>query len=138
VTTVVRRASAEARRVRPDLVVSAAVFADITDARTHRFQDWPAWMAEGLLDVAAPMAYTADGARFRAQIAAAVGASGGSRVWAGIGAWQDTFEGAVSKIGAARELGAIGFSLFSYDWAAEQRRDGGSYLEAVGRRAFGP
>ena len=137
VTSLVRRVREEVEAIRPELVVSAAVVADPVEARRHRFQDWALWMEEGWLDAVAPMAYTPDSGRFRAQVAEAVALAGPARVWAGIGAWQDSFEGTVSKIRTARELGARGFSLFSYDWAAGQAWAGMSFLERVGREALG-
>jgi len=131
VTRGVALVAAEARAARPGLLVSAAVFADREDAYRHRFQDWVSWTREGLLDVVVPMAYTPDDGLFRSQVEEAVERVGAGRVWAGIGAWQSTPAGTVSKIGLARELGARGFSLFSYDWLAEQRWLGGPLLERV-------
>jgi uncharacterized lipoprotein YddW (UPF0748 family) len=131
VTQGVERLAAEVRSARPGVLVSAAVFSDSEDAYRHRYQDWISWMREGRLDVVVPMAYTADDRRFRSQVQEAVARVGAGRVWAGIGAWQNTPEGTVSKIALARELGARGFSLFSYDWAAGQRWRGVPFLERV-------
>jgi uncharacterized lipoprotein YddW (UPF0748 family) len=140
VTDLVERLHGEVKARRPEVVVSAAVFADAVDAREHRFQDWPAWLEAGVVDVVAPMAYTPVDRRFREQVAVAVDAAGDSgRVWAGIGVYRTTFQGTVSKIGIAREMGAGGVVLFSYDWAASEgkSRDGVPFLERVGRRSFG-
>jgi uncharacterized lipoprotein YddW (UPF0748 family) len=138
VTSLVRQVGERLASIRPQMALSAAVFADAEDATLYRFQEWPSWVQQGLLNVVAPMAYTQDDSTFQAQIDFAVRVAGRRRVWAGIGAWQNSFEGTVSKIGIAREEGAAGFSLFSYDWAAQQRVYGGeiSYLEGVRRRAF--
>src|SRR5690606_8952494 len=106
-----------ARRVRPEAVVSAAVFADAEDALRGRFQDWEAWVRDGIVDLVAPMAYSPDARVFEAQILRAA-ALDPRRVWAGLGVYQDTFEGAVGKALAARSLGVGGLALFSYDWAA--------------------
>ncbi len=68
VTELVRRISIEARAINPRIKVSAAVIAwgrpprdDGDFANTapmqRTFQDWRAWLAEGLLDVAVPMNY---------------------------------------------------------------------------------
>jgi uncharacterized lipoprotein YddW (UPF0748 family) len=139
VTSVVRRVAGEVRALRPGLIVSAAVVPDPAEAARLRFQDWPTWMSEGLLDVVAPMAYTTDNRIFRQQLRAAVEAAGSSRVWAGIGAWQNTFEETLAKIGIAREVGASGLSLFSYDGTVRRRagRAGASFLMGIGQRAFG-
>jgi len=68
VTELVRRISIEARAIRPRIRVSAAVIAwghppggteDFADASPMQriFQDWRAWLDEGLLDLAVPMNY---------------------------------------------------------------------------------
>ena len=87
------------------------------------------------------MAYTPDDERFTDLIRLATSADdhgGGSRVWAGVGIYQTTLEGAVRKVDLARASGAGGVVFFSYDWAREQSVmiEGEPYLEALGRRAF--
>ncbi len=84
------------------------------------------------------MAYTPETDVFREQITGAVEAGGAARVWAGIGAFRNTIEGTLEKIGVARELGTGGFVLFSYDFAARtsDAETEASYLRRVGARAF--
>jgi uncharacterized lipoprotein YddW (UPF0748 family) len=137
ITSLVERIYYGVKKRRPRVTVSAAVFANAEDAYANRFQDWRGWLQLGILDVAAPMAYTPDTEVFRAQIALAVEAAGPSRVWAGIGAYRNTVEGTLEKIRVARELGTGGFILFSYDFAAHApgTPDGRNYLELVGERA---
>ena len=72
------------------------------------------WLRNGSLDVVCPMA-TPDTADFRKQLVTAMNLASGKRVWSGIGAYKQTAESAVEKIRAARDLGAQGFILFSYD-----------------------
>ncbi len=67
VTTLVRRIYLEALSVKPDLVVSAATIAwgdgpnqtgwENTSAYRSVFQDWRAWLEEGIVDLAVPMNY---------------------------------------------------------------------------------
>lgn len=139
ITELMERIFLGAKRRRPNLQVSAAVFPDPDEAYRTRFQDWRAWLRDGLLDVAAPMAYTPDDELFRRQIGAAVAVAGGERIWAGIGAYQNTVEGTLSKIRQARALGAGGLILFSYDWMVHDggRVGGRSYLERVAEGIFG-
>lgn len=139
-TELVRRTYYGVRNRRPDVVVSAAVRADAEDAWRHRFQDWRGWLAEGILDAAAPMAYVSADDDFRALIEDAVREVGGERIWAGIGVYRTTFRGTVRKISIARELGVGGVSLFSYDWAVargESDRPLHPFLRRVGEEAFG-
>jgi len=126
--------------VRPALQVSAAVFPDPTDARTHRFQDWEDWVARELVDAVAPMSYTNRNDAFALAMERARDAVGAHRVWMGVGAYTNSFDEAVRR---ARWVGAEGFagvSLFSYDWTvgAEGIRAAGgeAYLERFGREAF--
>lgn len=117
VTATMEQLFRAARGVRPDLVISAAVFPEIGDARASRYQPWTEWLERGIVDAVAPMAYTESPERFRSQIEDAVDVVGGARVWAGLGLYRTSFEGAVEQARIARAAGAGGFALFSYDWA---------------------
>ena len=140
ITDLVRRIYRGVKSRRPRMVISAAVFANQDDAFHNRFQDWPSWLEEGILDVAVPMAYTVDNDRFQRFIRAGREAAGPrARLWAGIGAYLDTEKGTLEKIDLARSEGAGGVILFSYDWAvtAGPPSGGASLLERIGRAKFG-
>ncbi|MEX2526495.1 MAG: family 10 glycosylhydrolase [Gemmatimonadota bacterium] len=140
VTTLVRDAWYALKARNPRLVVSAAVMANAHDAFGSRYQDWERWLQEGWLDVVVPMAYTQDDATFSRQIREAVAAAGPDRVWAGVGVYQNSFPGALSKVRLARREGASGVVLFSYDWTVQPQgvaAAGGDYLGRMGREAFG-
>ena len=139
VSTLVERIYLGAKKRRPDLLVSAAVFPDPEDAFGTRFQDWRGWLDRGIVDVVTPMAYTAVDSVFEEQIRGAIGSAGaGWRVWSGVGAYQNTFDGAVQKVEISRRLGAGGVILFSYDWLVSEGSapGGGAYLPAFGDRVF--
>jgi uncharacterized lipoprotein YddW (UPF0748 family) len=124
------RATVKARR--PRAMLTAAVFPDANDAANRRFQDWGGWLESGLLDAICPMAYTIDPAVFRAQISNVEQLAGTRPVWAGIGAFQLPALATVENIRAARQLGAEGIVLFSYD------NLDGKYIETVAKGAFAP
>ncbi len=138
ITELVERIYLGVKKREPDVVVSAAVFPSADDAYRSRFQDWSAWIQDGILDAVAPMAYTPDSEVFEGQIREAIEAAGPQRVWAGIGVYQNTYDGTLDKIRLARALGARGMVLFSYDWAvSEGESDGGrSFLDRVGAEVF--
>lgn len=140
ITTLVDRIYHAVKKRKPDVIVSAAVFANDENAYTRRFQDWRRWMQMGILDVACPMAYSTDTAIFQKQIevAAKTAHTAKRQVWAGIGAYRIPVESTVEKIGVARNLQADGFILFSYDFTARpsELNPGGIYLERVRRSAF--
>ena len=130
VTRLVEEASAAARRARPGLLVSAAVFPDIDDARDRRHQDWPSWLAAGTVDAVAPMLYMKDARDYERRLRAAVAVKGSGRVWAGIGAWLLGPEATAERIDLVRRCGADGWVLFSHHAllampnAADVLRDG--------------
>jgi uncharacterized lipoprotein YddW (UPF0748 family) len=133
VTELVSRIYRGVKSVKPNAIISAAVFANEEDAARSRFQDWKEWLRMGLLDVVCPMAYTPDTEVFRKQLFTAMNVASGKRVWSGIGAYKQTAESAIEKIRAARDLGAQGFILFSYDSSIKvsDLNPQGDYLEKV-------
>lgn len=96
------------------VLLTAAVFPDIADAREQRFQEWPRWLERGELDAACPMIYTADASTFEAQARAAVAVRGRGRVWAGIGAWKLDAHEVARRVDVVRRAGASGVLLFSH------------------------
>lgn len=103
---------------KPWVVVSAAVFANQADAFQYRFQDWTMWLREGLIDLAIPMAYGTNPLIVRNQIMVATHNAhiGGRHVLAGLGIYNIGADRPTltTMIEDSRELGAQGFSLFSY------------------------
>ena len=133
VTELVERIYKGVKKIKPHAVISAAVFANEEDAARSRFQDWKEWLRMGCLDVVCPMAYTHDTETFRQQLLGAMNHASGKRVWGGIGAFKQPVESAVEKIRVARELGAQGFILFSYESSIKVSdiNPQGDYLEKV-------
>jgi uncharacterized lipoprotein YddW (UPF0748 family) len=123
------------KAARPSALLSAAVVPDATDAARHRLQDWPGWLARGLLDAVCPMAYTTDGALFAAQISAARTIAGARSIWAGIGAYRLSQREIVANVRSARQMDVGGVILFSYDGLASTP-GGPGYVAQIGRAAF--
>jgi uncharacterized lipoprotein YddW (UPF0748 family) len=140
ITSLVERIYHGVKKQNPQILVSAAVFANDENAYTRRFQDWRRWLKMGILDAVCPMAYTTDTETFRKQveIATSTAHAGGRKVWAGIGAYRIPAESTVEKINAARNAGADGIILFSYDFTAivSALNPQGDYLDRVRRAAF--
>ena len=139
VTALVRRVYQAVKALRPELVVSAAVLPDRRRAREERFQAWTAWLADGILDVAVPMAYTEDPDQFRDWIARARAAAGsGARLWAGIGAYKNPVAGTLLQVDHARREGAGGVVVFAYAAASSTAPEPGAapLLEQIGQAAF--
>ncbi len=116
VTVLASRLSGAARSERPGLVISAAVTPDEAQAVSQRFQAWPRWLAEGLLDAVMPDDLHAGQPHLPAQVQQARAfVAGGQRLWAGIGAYRLDLPGIVEKIQLARISGASGVVLFSHE-----------------------
>jgi uncharacterized lipoprotein YddW (UPF0748 family) len=133
-TMLTARLYASIKSYRRNAIVSAAVVPDAREAFSHRLQDWPGWTEGGLLDVLCPMAYTDDPAAFRAQIDSVRLLAKDIPVWAGIGAYRLSTSETIENILTAREIGARGIVLFSYDNLAAPP---GS-LADIGRAVFNP
>jgi uncharacterized lipoprotein YddW (UPF0748 family) len=134
-TTLLTQLRETVRSARPGVVVSAAVAPDPAEATGRRLQDWPQWLARGLLDIVCPMAHETDNAAFASQIAAAREAAGAHPLWVGIGADRLTLEQIMDDILTARRAGAGGVVLFSYDSLVAPAR-GSGYLSQLGKAAF--
>ncbi|MCH7932429.1 MAG: family 10 glycosylhydrolase [Gemmatimonadetes bacterium] len=137
ITDLVERIYVGVKRRRPEVLVSAAVFPDARESFLHRYQDWEGWLRRGIIDVVAPMAYNPDDGLFEAAISHAAEVVGPERVWAGVGAYLNTYEGTLSKIDITQRIGVRGFLLFSYDWSVAYGPAAGGqpFLERVGRGA---
>ena len=140
ITMLVARIYRGVKRKKPAVTVSAVVFANHENAFTRRFQDWRRWMAMGILDIVCPMAYSTDTAVFQKQIevAAASAHGAGRKIWAGIGAYRIPAASTVEKINVARQVGADGIILFSYDFTTRRSdlNPRSDYLELVRSGAF--
>lgn len=103
---------------KPWVVVSAAVFANQSDAFQYRFQDWTKWLREGLIDLVIPMAYGTNPLVVRQQIMVATQSAqvGGRHVLAGLGIYNIGADRPTltTMVEDSRELGTQGFALFSY------------------------
>ncbi len=133
ITSLVSRVYYGVKARKPNVMVTAAVFADDENAYTRRYQDWKLWLRKGYLDGVCPMAYTPDTEIFRKQIAVARAAAAGHQVWAGIGSYRIPVESTAEKIRVAKEIGAEGFILFSYDSAVKvaENNPAGDYLDRL-------
>ncbi len=140
VTDLVRGVYEAVKALRPELLISAAVLADQRKAREQRYQAWTAWLADGIIDVAVPMAYTADTELFHNWIASArITAGKRERLWAGIGAYLNPVDTTLRQIDFARRERVGGVVVFAYGAAASTPPEPGAPapLETIGRQAFG-
>ena len=125
----------EARRIRPGIVVSAAVFPNYDVASLDKGQAWRDWLRDGLLDAASPMAYNRSTRLVGAQIRDAVRYAAGRPIIAGVGAYQMPASSAIAKAQAFRGVGAAGLNFFSYNGMTNEGRTE-AYLAKVSSALF--
>jgi len=130
-TALVDRIGQAARRTRPGSLISAAVVPSVAEAREGRLQDWAGWVRGGLLDVVCPMAYTDDAGVFERQVLAIRDEVPGATIWAGVGAYRLSASAASRHVRLARQAGANGVALFSYDSVAAGRDGGRRYFASL-------
>jgi uncharacterized lipoprotein YddW (UPF0748 family) len=107
------------RAINPDCIVSAAVY-PTPESAAENAQDWPRWLADDLLDHAAPMLYARDPARFADLLDRALAAAPApEKILPGIGTGADEAQldalATAQQILATREKNTAGFALFQLD-----------------------
>jgi len=112
-----RHVRGQLRRLKRDLVLSAALLAWPDRAYLSAYQDWRLWLEEGLLDQGIVMNYTRDGRLARYLTRQAVAFRGRSKLFVGLGAYAllDQPDLLAQQIRDGRQEGADGIVLFSYD-----------------------
>lgn len=123
IDAVVRRVSEEARKIRPGVKISAAVFRNWPVDRDGVGQDWKLWCDNGWLDFVCPMDYMDSNAQFKNIVSAQKGYAGQVPLYPGIGlsCWKNPRDAVkiAEQIQIVRELGVPGFTVFNYDANAE-------------------
>jgi len=118
ITRLVKAVSDEARKIRPGIRISAAVFPNPEHARRDFGQDWLTWVREGYVDFVCPMNYIPGNRRFSRTVARQVKlVDGRVPLYSGIGVLlrhRLTPEQTIAQINLAREAGARGFCLFNF------------------------
>ena len=119
ITRLVAAVSEQARRIRPGIKISAAVFPHWLSARDDVGQDWKLWVEKGYLDFVCPMQYTDNALQFASETRQSAAWVGGRiPLMPGIGATLgNTPAGTLEQVLLARKQGASGFVLFNYDLA---------------------
>ncbi len=131
VTSFVRRVYLSATAIRPSIKISGALISwsngprasggfESTEAYTRVFQDWPAWLREGIIDLASPMLYKREHAPMERKqfddwlsfLISCAHASGRVAV-PGIGAYMNAIEGTLRQARRARNAGADGVIFFA-------------------------
>lgn len=137
ITRLVKTVHDEAKKIKPQIKISAAVFSRYPDCRTGVGQDWVAWVKAGYLDFLCPMDYTQSDMEFTNMVSSQMElVEGRIPVYPGIGAWRlNTADRVVSQILAARALKAQGFTVFDLSEGAIKEIVPGIGLGAGAKKA---
>jgi uncharacterized lipoprotein YddW (UPF0748 family) len=118
ITEVVAAVSGGAKKIRPDIKISAAVFRNWPVDRNSVGQDWKLWCDRGYLDFVCPMDYTDSSSHFNRMVAQQLTWVGKVPCFPGIGlsTWSDPSDicKLIEQINVTRKLGTGGFTIFNY------------------------
>ena len=98
------------------IALSAAVKPDIDRAADYYFQDWVSWVRNGWIDMVMPMNYVRSTNGYEANIQSILARElAPEKVWMGIGAYNETRLGIMTKTMVARYRGFRQLIYFSYE-----------------------
>ncbi|MFA6357592.1 MAG: family 10 glycosylhydrolase [Candidatus Omnitrophota bacterium] len=124
-TDLVRKISGLVKVKSPGLLVSCAVISLAERAYSNAFQDWSAWLEDGIIDYVVLMAYTKDNQFAKEIVKSALGHRGKGKIYIGIGAFlmknnPDLF---FNQYRMVSELSPDGIVIFSIDDLTDQLID---------------
>jgi uncharacterized lipoprotein YddW (UPF0748 family) len=125
ITGFVRDASVEAKKVNPDIKISAAVYGKFQCCADSVGQNWPSWLEKNYVDFICPMDYTNSLQQFDTYVKSQVNLpTAKGRIYPGIGVTAtesrlDPIQ-VIDQIVAARKDGATGFVLFDLNRGLEK------------------
>jgi len=147
VANVVRRIYLGINQIRPSTQLSAALipwgYAPTDDASYRKsapyyrtYQDWKAWLAEGIIDFGVPMDYVrANDPKYKDAYAgwAAFGMAnqGKRKVVVGAGIFENALADSLQQIERAITLGSPGVALYSYGTFSEKTTDTRAQLQKL-------
>ena len=118
ITQLAQELSNAARRARPKIKVSAAVYPDLNTARTNVGQDWLDWLQKGIVDFVCPMDYRPSAAMLQGDIGRqrALAGSLAAKIYPGLGVTVHNLsrQELQRQIQAVRSAGLEGYVLFEY------------------------
>jgi uncharacterized lipoprotein YddW (UPF0748 family) len=122
VTDLVRKISGLVKVKSSRLVVSCAVIPVVERAYSNAFQDWSAWLEEGIIDYVVLMSYSKDNQFVKEVVKSSLGHRGKGKIYIGIGAFlmkgkPDLFSNQLRLI---TELAPDGIVLYSIDDLTDQ------------------
>jgi uncharacterized lipoprotein YddW (UPF0748 family) len=132
ITAVVAAVAQRAKKTRPNIKISAAVFRNWPSDRNSVGQDWKLWCDRGYLDFVCPMDYTSSSSHFRRMVEQQLTWVGKVPCYPGIGlsVWSDPTDISklIEQINITRQLSTGGFTIFNFN-----RTEAGNVLPLLGK-----
>lgn len=119
------------KRENGDIIISAAVKADMSEAHLRFYQEWDRWLKEGWIDWAVPMNYTVNNVEFLNRIRRMVHSGMMNKLLIGISLYNQSESAAIDKVRAVNDLSMNGFVLFSYKQFRENKKLQSLYFQEV-------
>ncbi|MDD5130919.1 MAG: family 10 glycosylhydrolase [Candidatus Omnitrophica bacterium] len=122
VTDLVHKISSLIKVKSPGLVVSCAVIPVVERAYTNAYQDWSAWLEEGIIDYVVLMSYTKDNQFIKETVKSALGHRGKGKIYVGLGAYlmKDNLDLFFNQFRLITDLAPDGIVLYSIDDLTDQ------------------
>jgi uncharacterized lipoprotein YddW (UPF0748 family) len=119
ITAVVAGVAEQARKVRPGVKISAAVFSNWPADRDSVGQDWKLWCQRGYVDFVCPMDYTEHDSQLESMVSRQLPWACGVPCYPGIGVscWAESTDIArlIEQVRITRRLKTGGFTIFNLD-----------------------
>ena len=113
-SNLVKDLSFEIRKLKPQVIISAAVKPNIEEAKNRFYQDWSKWIIDRSIDYAVPMNYSSNNDVFKSNIKGFYNIFP-LKIIMGIGVYNQTSNSVLDKIKFIKQKQFLGISFFSYD-----------------------
>jgi uncharacterized lipoprotein YddW (UPF0748 family) len=124
VTEFLRWVNADLWEIKPKLVISAAVFANLNDSLGHRFSNWPEWNKQGIVDVCIPMNFSTNHQHlFCPRADEDLKQRWNRHVYLGQGAYMNSKEDTLFQLQYSRQKGFPGVVFYDYRHPNQGRAD---------------
>jgi len=114
VTNLVKRIYLEAKAVKPNIKMGAAIWNSSTTGKNSYFQDWDLWMSKHYLDYGSPMAYTTTNSTFNGWVNNYYNQQYGRHIYVSQGSYLNTISNSMTQIAYARNKPLPGVNPYSY------------------------
>jgi len=114
VTNIVKRTYLEAKAIKPNIKIGAAVWSTAYTANTYYFQNWDLWMSSHILDYAAPMNYLTDNNAFNSENQDNYTRQYGRHVYIAQGSYLNTISNSMTQISSVQSMGFPGVQCYCY------------------------